>query len=217
MGRTDNSVALRLVNFAACDPYILNSGRTGMQSGAKTCRPVWDKYCNDHARLFMKAEEIKARMKRVSIETMLELKPEDFIGREREAVIRQRVDQRAFRQMVLGNYEGCCAITGIDIPELLVASHIKPWSVDKENRLNPANGICLSALYDRLFDSGLIGIREDLTVELSGDLKEQCTKDYFESHFKWLENHELNTPIEHRPDPVFLQYHYENIFSRHCS
>ena len=36
---TENAVALRLVNFAACDPYIINSGRTGMPGVQSVVRP----------------------------------------------------------------------------------------------------------------------------------------------------------------------------------
>ena len=50
-----------------------------------------------------------------------------------------------FRQIVIANYKGKCAITGIDIPDLLLASHIFPWSKNEEERLNPENGICLIA------------------------------------------------------------------------
>ena len=53
LGRGENSAALRLVNFAACDPYILATGRHGMASGAKTCMPVWEEYAktrNDSSR-----------------------------------------------------------------------------------------------------------------------------------------------------------------------
>ena len=44
IGRTPNSVALRLSNYAACDPYIINSGRKGMQGGVSVCMPVWKEY-----------------------------------------------------------------------------------------------------------------------------------------------------------------------------
>ena len=44
IGRTNNSVALRLVNYAACDPYIRNTGRTGMTSGMDKCMPYWNHY-----------------------------------------------------------------------------------------------------------------------------------------------------------------------------
>ena len=60
--------------------------------------------------------------------------------------------------MVLSNYDSKCAITGIDIPQLLYASHIIPWSQNENERLNPENGICLSALYDKAIDKGLIGL-----------------------------------------------------------
>ena len=68
---------------------------------------------------------------------------------------------------------GKCAITGIDIPDLLLASHIIPWSKNEEERLNPENGICLSPLYDRAYDKGYIGINEKFEVLLSKDLKKK--------------------------------------------
>ena len=52
IGRSDNSAALRLVNYAACDPYIINSGRKGMVAGMKVCLPIWEEFANDRERLF---------------------------------------------------------------------------------------------------------------------------------------------------------------------
>jgi putative restriction endonuclease len=69
--------------------------------------------------------------------------------------------------MVLSNYNNKCAITGIDIPELLLASHIIPWSKNEEHRLNPQNGVCFSALYDKAFDKGLIGINTNHEIMFS--------------------------------------------------
>lgn len=65
--------------------------------------------------------------------------------------VKTRVNQNVFRQMVMANYAGKCAITGIDIPDLLVASHIVLWRVNENERLNPENGICLSPLYNRAY------------------------------------------------------------------
>ena len=62
--------------------------------------------------------------------------------------------------IIMANYSSRCDITGIDIPDLLFASHIIPWSKNENERLNPENGICLSALYDKVFDKGYIGINE---------------------------------------------------------
>lgn len=215
LGRSDNAIAMRLANYASCDPYIIESGRKGLGDHVAMCMPYWEKYANDKSTLFLEAERIKARLKNISLDEELNLTPQDFTGRERETVIRQRVNQASFRTMILGNYEHKCAITGIDIPQLLVASHIVPWSHNAGHRLDPANGICLSPLYDKVFDGGLIGIREDYTIELSKDLKSNAGKEYFNAHFKSIENTRLTLPIEHIPDRHFLKYHYENIFTPH--
>lgn len=215
IGRTNNSVALRLVNYAACDPYILSTGRHGMDAGKDRCIPFWNEFADNKEALFLKAEEIRARLSNRSIEQQLRLTTNDFVGQERETVIRARVNQSAFRTMVLNNYRNQCAITGIDIPQLLVASHIIPWADDESNRLNPANGICLSPLYDKMFDKGLIGIREDYTIQLSAELKQNAPKEYYSYHILYVENKKLSLPEEHVPDLSFLEYHYNNIFAPH--
>ena len=73
IGRTSNSAALRLVNFAACDPYIINSGRTGMVSGRTVCMPIWEEFANDKERLFKEAQIIKAKLQNQSLENSLNL------------------------------------------------------------------------------------------------------------------------------------------------
>lgn len=72
--------------------------------------------------------------------------------------------QRVFADAVKKNYGNCCAITGIKTREFLIASHIVPWSVDENIRLDPSNGICLSLLVDRAFENGFLIIEDDLTV-----------------------------------------------------
>lgn len=215
IGRTASSVAFRLVNYAACDPYILATGRHGMQAGRKICQPVWDEYVIDKERLFFKAQNIKSKLLNTPIEETIQIDIENFCGYERETVIRQRINQQAFRAMILANYENKCAISGIDIPELLIASHIIPWNADINNRLNPENGVCLSPLYDRLFDKGLITIREDYTVQLSRELMESSTKDYFSTYFLPIRDKIIHLPMEHRPNTDFLNYHHQNIFAPH--
>lgn len=214
IGRSENSAALRLVNFAACDPYIINSGRTGMPAGIPVCMPIWEEFAGDKERLFSEAQIIKAKLLNQTIEKTLELTDKDFEGKEREAVIKQRVNQNVFRSMVLSNYEERCAISGINITELLVASHIVPWAEStSQQKLNPENGICLSALYDKAFDRGLITISpDDFTVSLSSALLEYESQDYFEKFFSCIRGKELDMPIEHKPNKDFLAYHRDNIF-----
>ena len=57
MNRTENAVALRLVNFAACDPYIINSGRRGMPGGLSVCMPYWDEFAKRTIRDILKRNE----------------------------------------------------------------------------------------------------------------------------------------------------------------
>ena len=135
-------------------------------------------------------------------------------GREREKVIRQRVNQSVFRTMILQNYENRCAVTGINIPDLLVASHIIPWAESSaQEKLSPDNGICLSSLYDKAFDRGLITISpDDYTITLSSALLEYETKDYFDTHFGSIAGNKIIMPIEHAPNRDYLAYHKENIF-----
>ncbi|MBU0290175.1 HNH endonuclease [Hallella faecis] len=215
LGRGENSAALRLVNFAACDPYILATGRHGMASGAKTCMPVWEEYANNKERLFKEAAEIRARLQQQSIEQSLGITTTDLEGKTREAVVRQRVNQNVFRTMILNNYNEQCAITGINDSRLLVASHIIPWAERKDTRLNPENGICLSSLYDRAFDQGLITIRpDDYTVMVSPSLRDTLTQATYAEHFGKIANRKIILPEEHQPNGTFLQYHAENIYIR---
>ena len=214
IGRTNNSAALRLVNFAACDPYILATGRTGMPAGIPVCKPIWDEFAGDKERLFMEAQRIKAEMLQKPIEETLHITQTELEGKERETVIRQRVNQSVFRTMILQNYENRCAVTGINIPDLLVASHIIPWAESSaQEKLNPDNGICLSALYDKAFDRGLITISpDDYSICLSSALREYETKEYFDQHFGSIAGNKIIMPIEHYPNRDYLAYHREKIF-----
>lgn len=138
-------------------------------------------------------------------------------GEDKISMTKQRKGQDYFRRMILANYGGRCALTGIDIPQLLLASHIIPWSdkSHKQDRLNPCNGICLSALYDKAFDEGLISFSpSDYTVCFSSILREKETKEYYDKHFGLIAGKKLTMPTEYLPSREFLEYHYECIFQR---
>lgn len=106
------------------------------------------------------------------------------------------------------------AITGIDIPELLLASHIVLWSKNENERLNPENGICLSALYDKAFDKGLIGINQSYQILLSQKLKKKKDTSFYQNHFATIENLKITNPIKYLPRKEFLEYHLDSIFEK---
>jgi hypothetical protein len=83
--------------------------------------------------------------------------------------INVRLRQSKFRKGVLNNFNSTCCISNINEEDLLVASHIIPWADKKETRLDPTNGLCLSILYDKLFDKGYFTITDDLKIQTIQD------------------------------------------------
>ena len=125
----------------------------------------------------------------------------------------QRVGQNLFRDGLLDLWEGRCAVTGLVVPELLRASHIKPWSDFPNERLSPRNGLCLSSLHDAAFDSGLISIDEKRCVLLSKRLKEYFPQPLLEQNFKPFEGQEIRLPTKlAEPDPSYISFHRDAIF-----
>lgn len=86
----------------------------------------------------------------------------------RESIVQARVGQGQFRAALLSIWRGKCALTGIENPDLLVASHIEAWWLaDNAARLDPDNGLLLATHVDRLFDRGLISFADDGALLLS--------------------------------------------------
>lgn len=215
IGRTPNSIALRLVNFASVDPVLKARGIKGMDGGTKIVKPIWDEFFHNQEELVFLSEKILAEKENTSIEYKYQDLLIDLKDLKGETVVREvktRVNQSVFRQMVLSNYTTKCAITGIDLPELLLASHIIPWSKNEEHRLNPENGICLSALYDKAFDKGIIGINQNYEIILSTSLKKKKETLFFKNHFAPIENLKISEPLKYLPRKDFLEYHLDTIF-----
>ncbi|NKI93503.1 HNH endonuclease [Rhizobacter sp. SG703] len=91
---------------------------------------------------------------------------------EAERLVVQRVGQNLFRSALLDYWQGQCCVTGLDVPELLRASHIKPWaSCDGDDeRLDVFNGLLLAPHVDALFDGGWVSFADDGRVLVSDAL-----------------------------------------------
>lgn len=96
-----------------------------------------------------------------------EIEDEDIYGDEREVITKARVNQSKFREKLMNRY-GKCALCGMNIKELLVASHIKPWkeSAAKE-KTSVENGLLLCPNHDKLFDKGYISFENDGSILIS--------------------------------------------------
>lgn len=122
-----------------------------------------------------------------------------------------RVNQYLFRKMVLDNYRHRCCVTGLSIPEVLRASHITPWAEDKENRLDPENGLCLSATFDAAFDRHLISFDEDLRLIFAPSLRKYYGEESFERLFVPYEGKQIEAAAKFKPAQKFLRLHRKNM------
>lgn len=162
IGRTPGAVALRLANFAHLDPSLARAGMSQVSEGA---RRVWDEWASDPESVSFESERLLAARGQPSLIEDAE-RPE-MEGIDRDALVRARVNQAVFRRLILTRYDGRCAITGLNLPELNVAAHIVPWAEDKRSRLDPSNGLCLNALHDRAFERGLIVVDDSYTLRVA--------------------------------------------------
>lgn len=130
-----------------------------------------------------------------------------------QATLQVRRGQQFYRQAVLTAFDVRCCISGINVPRLLVASHIKPWSKFPAERLNPRNGLCLSSLHDAAFDAGLITLDEELKVVMSKRLRNYFPQPALEQNFVPFEGRSIRLPEKlAEPDPDFLRYHRNEVF-----
>jgi len=140
-----------------------------------------------------------------------DINPSSKEGKERMAVAKTRINQSVFRRWVLGIYGGQCCVTGLNVPESLRASHIVAWSEDKKNRMNPSNGLCLSATYDAVFDRHLISFDLDYRMVVSKVIREFCTKDVCKRYFLDFEGSRIALPKNFLPDKQLLQCHLDKL------
>lgn len=215
IGRTAVAVAMRINNFANVDPFHQQRGIVGLSGGKKQVEPIWKEFINNKDELLFESERILAQKEHITIEDKYAdiLKGTDHLkGEYKVREVKTRVNQNVFRQIVIASYSGKCAVSGIDIPDLLVASHIIPWSKSEEERLNPENGICLSPLYDKAYDKGYIGINEKFEILLSKDLKKRSKEEYHQKYFASIAGSKIIMPKKYYPKKDFLQFHLTNIF-----
>jgi len=137
--------------------------------------------------------------------------PNSVEGRERVATMKVRINQSQFRKWILSIYGGKCCVSGLAVPEVLRASHIVAWADDAGNRMNPSNGLCLSATYDTAFDRHLISFDEDYRLVLSKSIRDYCIDEVHKAYFLAYEGNALTLPSKFRPAKEFLARHCEKL------
>tara|TARA_R110002110_G_scaffold147129_2_gene337340 strand:- start:39198 stop:39959 length:762 start_codon:yes stop_codon:yes gene_type:complete len=210
IGRTPSAVAMKAVNFAHLDP---NLNRQGLSSVSKSDRALWEEFLEDSNSIALVAEKLYED--RFPSDEMVseinEVALPDGPSEARREVSVRRV-QGFFRRAVLTSYEQRCAISGLKLPQLLVASHIIPWRKSVERRADPRNGIALNNLYDRAFDEGLLTFDENWKVCLANDLRDHIVDSELSKRILDIEGRELQMPRRFYPDPAAMDYHRQRVF-----
>lgn len=130
-------------------------------------------------------------------------------GKTAQREIETRINQNVFRRIILKVYQNCCCLTGLDIPEVNRASHILSWASCRKSRMDPHNGLCLSATYDAAFDRHLISLDPDYRLILSKDLKDHYNSEAVQHWFHQREGERITMPVRFIPSQTFLEQHRE--------
>lgn len=214
INRTPGAVAMKLVNFASLDPAITSTGRTGLGNAGSLDREVWAEFHADWEKLAVECEMLRRNLDanaQAIDEADEQLVPEDFTGETRKVITEQRIKQNFFRRAVLSSYRGRCCMSGLSEPRLLIASHIVPWSKDKANRLNPSNGLSLSAIHDRAFDKGLITLTDNFKIVVSEELKRK-NESFIMEVLLPLDGRAIELPERFTPQAEFIAWHRKELF-----
>lgn len=162
---------------------------------------------NDPEVKFLNGNTISMHYKIPVLENIRNIKPKvSYYAENIPTQTTRRQGHQDFASLIKENYNYECAICGITEPEFLVAAHISRWADDEENRINPANGMCLCALHDRAFEYGYIAIDDALRVVISSKLSQNSP---LYSMLKTHENSELKKPLSNEPSLKFLKKHRE--------
>jgi putative restriction endonuclease len=162
------------------------------------------------------AQQLAQELENVKIIPNPLLIPDDIAintpeGKSKLKEVQVRQNQHIFRKMILSIYQGQCCLTGLPVQEVLRASHITEWAKDKKNRMNPENGLCLSATYDAAFDRHLISFDEDYRLIFAPSLKEHYTNEAFKEQFQRLYGKKIAMPIKFLPSQELLAKHREHL------
>ena len=201
INRTPSAVSYKLANFASLDTSL---SRKGASNVSKLDKEIWNEFFMDGEAIASKSEQLLDQVKKqcnVENSEYQSSSTETEITRE----VKSRVTQSFFRNMILALFDYRCCVTGLSINELLIASHIIPWSMDENHRMNPQNGLCLNAIHDKAFDRGLMCLSNDYKIIISSIVKKRQLSTFEEDLLLKYEGNNISLPHRFLPNPSFLE------------
>lgn len=214
--RTPSSVAMKACNFANLDPGQV---RKGLSSVSQADRELWHEFLADSKTIALTAQNLYETRVKNDPTVVGEVK-ESIIPDGPSETVRQVMTRRLqgfFRKAVLTSYDNRCAISGLKLSSLLVASHIIPWKDSEPRRADPTNGIALNHLYDAAFDKGYLTFDEDWRVCLSNRLKDHFDDSTATRMLFNIEGNPIIMPARFRPDEDAMAYHRNHCFEKFMS
>lgn len=204
---------MKIGNIGRLDPDLYKKGISGLVHGAKMEEEIWKEFRENPEQLAYESEKIISKLQGKSIEKIIDTNdlPQ---GKEREIIIKQRINQSFFRMTVLSSYNNRCCISGIGNIELLEACHIVGWSENTANRTNPQNGLCMNSFFHKAYDKLFIAISPDLTIIISDELLQNTVDNKFRKYLECINGEKIILPNKFLSKKEFLQVHYEKFKNR---
>jgi putative restriction endonuclease len=200
---------MRMQNFKYLDPAYTTTTNKGLGHVAKLDKAIFEEFRHDWGMLSYQAEQFTG-LNLFDADPLQGAKPLSSLTNIK-VVSRER---QFFRRAVMAANENTCCLSGVTVPIMLVASHIKPYSKCRTSneRASPTNGLCLNTFYDKAFDQGIITVDPYYKVRVSTKVREQYPQEACENWLYHLEGKTISLPERFRPDPKFLEYHTDKVF-----
>ena len=210
IGRSPSALNMKVGNLGRLDPKLKEKGIVGLSHGSKIERIVWEEFYANPEQFAYESECLIAKYANKSIEKSSKIDINDLQnGKERETIVKLRVNQSFFRSAVMTSYNNRCCVSGVGNPQLLEACHIVSWADDSHNRTNPENGLCLNSLFHRAYDKHLMAITPDYEIIISENFMEKVEDSTFEKYLKEINGRKINMPTRFYPQRELLDIHYQ--------
>ena len=214
LGKPQQAIAAKLRTLTQLDPVLARQSIKASDNVTALDESVWGEFQKNWTATTLTAREayeaVVGTYQEAAGTNQVSAADASYLFQEgltRETLVQVRKNQYVFRKAILSSYDTTCCISGIRNEKLLIASHIVPWSFDTENRLNPANGLCLSALHDRAYDQGLITVLPDYSIRVSADFAPQKNNSFLSEALFRHEGKSIRLPGRFHPAPAFLKAH----------
>lgn len=212
--KPQQAVAAKLRTLTQLDPVLSHQPVRAADNVTALDKTVWDEFQSNWTSTTLAAceayESVVGTYRAAAGASQFSASDASYLfqeGQTRETIVQVRRNQYVFRNAVLSSYDSTCCMSGLQNDRLLIASHIIPWAEDKKNRLNPANGLCLSALHDRAYDQGLITVLPDYSIRVAEKLIAQKGDTFLSDALLHYNGKSIRLPSRFQPNAEFLGQH----------